>query len=112
MFIKNNRIRLTLIKIAIIMYRAISIFFLIKCILMENGVIQLAQRHSRYLFKIIIFIILIIIFLLKVVDPATNKVLGEVPDANLDDLNIAVNAASDAFKIWSAYTAEVTINYL
>ena len=40
-------------------------------------------------------------------DPATNKVLGSVPDCNTADLDLAVKAAHDAFGIWRNYTAEV-----
>lgn len=39
-------------------------------------------------------------------DPATNKLLGNVPECNVKDVNEAVESAKNAFKIWSSYTAE------
>ena len=48
----------------------------------------------------------------QVNDPATKKLLGSVPDCNINDLNVAVDAAAQAFQVWSGYTAEVKIvNY-
>lgn len=44
---------------------------------------------------------------IKVHDPATNNVLGSLPDCNTDDVNLAVEAANSAFQVWSNFTAEV-----
>ncbi len=44
---------------------------------------------------------------IKVFDPANHNLLGSVPDCGLNDVDSAVNAAYNAFKIWSGYTAEV-----
>jgi succinate-semialdehyde dehydrogenase/glutarate-semialdehyde dehydrogenase len=40
-----------------------------------------------------------------VLNPATGDVLAEAPVATLDDLNEALAAADDGFKVWSAKTA-------
>ena len=49
---------------------------------------------------------------LKVYNPADNKLLGSVPDCNVADVNVAVEAAHSAFKVWSGYTADVSkLNY-
>lgn len=37
----------------------------------------------------------------KVINPATGEVLAEVPYSSKDDLELAVNAAKDAFQTWS-----------
>lgn len=42
----------------------------------------------------------------QVFDPANNKLLGSVPDCGANDVNQAVDAAAEAFKVWSNYTAE------
>jgi succinate-semialdehyde dehydrogenase/glutarate-semialdehyde dehydrogenase len=44
---------------------------------------------------------------LEVIDPATGKLLGSVPDCTADDLNLAVQSAYSAFQICRALTAEV-----
>ena len=46
----------------------------------------------------------------EVHDPATNKLLGHVPDCTKDDLDLAVKAADDAFQTWRNFTAEVNPN--
>jgi len=38
---------------------------------------------------------------MDVVDPATNKVLAQVADATLAEVDAAIDSASDAFKTWS-----------
>ena len=43
----------------------------------------------------------------KVFNPADNKLLGDVPDCDIEDTQAAVEAAEGAFKIWSNHTAEV-----
>ena len=53
LYIILNRTQQTFYKTVVIMYRAISIYFRIKCTSMENGLILLVQRHSRYVIKII-----------------------------------------------------------
>lgn len=42
----------------------------------------------------------------EVYNPANNKLLGSVPDCHVADVNVAVEAAHSAFKVWSSYTAE------
>jgi acyl-CoA reductase-like NAD-dependent aldehyde dehydrogenase len=49
---------------------------------------------------------------LDVVNPATEKVIGHVPDANADDADDAVAAASDAFAAWSAESVSRRQGYL
>jgi acyl-CoA reductase-like NAD-dependent aldehyde dehydrogenase len=46
----------------------------------------------------------------EVHDPATNKLIGNVPDCSKDDLDLAVNAANEAFQTWRNFTAEVNFN--
>lgn len=48
---------------------------------------------------------------LKVTNPANGNMLGTVPDCNVDDLNAAVQAAENAFKVWSGYSAEVNCHF-
>ena len=55
----------------------------------------------------VFFVVQLTFVISQVTDPATNKLLGAVPDSNVDDLNVAVDAAAQAFKTWSAFTAEV-----
>ena len=43
---------------------------------------------------------------MKVYDPSNNKLLGVVPDCNEKDVELAVEAAKNGFKVWSSYTAE------
>ena len=43
----------------------------------------------------------------EVYDPASNKMLGSVPDCSTVDLDLAVKAANEAFNTWKNYTAEV-----
>ncbi len=40
------------------------------------------------------------------VKPSTGKVYGRIPDSDVDDVNLAVEAAKRAFPIWSAMTAK------
>lgn len=42
-----------------------------------------------------------------VVNPADGKVIGPVPDMDVDDTNAAIKAAHDAFKPWANTTAKV-----
>jgi acyl-CoA reductase-like NAD-dependent aldehyde dehydrogenase len=44
----------------------------------------------------------------KVYNPANKELLGSVPDCDIFDMNKAVEAAENAFKVWSSYTAEVS----
>ena len=46
--------------------------------------------------------------LLQVFDPATLKTLGQVPDCDVHDLERAIEAAQQAFQVWSSFTAEVS----
>lgn len=39
-------------------------------------------------------------------DPATNKLLGTLPDCSIEDLDVAIQAADSAFKTWKDCTAE------
>lgn len=48
------------------------------------------------------------LFIVQVVDPASNELLGEVADCDSSDVNKAVNAAHTAFDSWRNQTAEVT----
>lgn len=45
----------------------------------------------------------------KVFNPATDDLLGSVPDCNIEDVNRAVESAEKAFRVWSSYTADVTL---
>jgi hypothetical protein len=45
----------------------------------------------------------------EVFDPATGKVLGCLADCDEKDAELAINSASDGFKIWSNFTADVII---
>lgn len=40
-----------------------------------------------------------------VTNPATNKVLGSVPNMGANETNLAIDAAQAAFKLWKKYTA-------
>ena len=42
---------------------------------------------------------------LKVIDPSTEEICGEVPSGNDEDVNAAVAAAKEAFKTWSQSSA-------
>jgi acyl-CoA reductase-like NAD-dependent aldehyde dehydrogenase len=42
---------------------------------------------------------------LKVIDPSTEEVCGEVPSGNDDDVNAAIAAAKEAFKTWGQSSA-------
>jgi aldehyde dehydrogenase (NAD+) len=42
---------------------------------------------------------------IKVIDPSTEEVCGEVPSGNDDDINAAVAAAKEAFKTWGQSSA-------
>lgn len=48
----------------------------------------------------------------EVYNPANNQLLGSLPDANLEDLNLAVESANTAFKQWKSYTAATRSNIL
>lgn len=41
----------------------------------------------------------------EVVNPATEEVLGHLPMATLDDLNLALESAKRGFGVWSSYSA-------
>jgi succinate-semialdehyde dehydrogenase/glutarate-semialdehyde dehydrogenase len=43
----------------------------------------------------------------EVIDPATGKQLGLVPDCRGSEAELAIQAAHDAFQTWSSLTAEV-----
>lgn len=47
-----------------------------------------------------------------IINPATGKVLGTMPDGNHDDVVAAVDAAHEAFPAWRKLTAETRSNYL
>ena len=49
---------------------------------------------------------------LPVINPATSNVLCEVPLSNLDQVDLAVKAANDAFPSWSSRTVKDRIQYL
>ncbi|EGX97142.1 succinate-semialdehyde dehydrogenase [Cordyceps militaris CM01] len=40
----------------------------------------------------------------KVSNPATGEVIGTAPECDVEDLNAAISAASDAFQTWRAYS--------
>lgn len=42
---------------------------------------------------------------LKVIDPSTEEICGEVPSGNDDDVNAAIAAAKEAFKTWGQSSA-------
>ena len=42
-------------------------------------------------------------------NPATGKAIGEVYDLGAEDVNLAADAAFNAFKDWSKITAKVRI---
>ena len=42
---------------------------------------------------------------IKVIDPSTEEVCGEVPSGNDDDVNAAIAAAKEAFKTWGQSSA-------
>jgi acyl-CoA reductase-like NAD-dependent aldehyde dehydrogenase len=42
---------------------------------------------------------------LKVIDPSTEEICGEVPSGNDDDINAAIAAAKEAFKTWGQSSA-------
>lgn len=44
------------------------------------------------------------------IDPATSKELGTVPEMTLEDVKTAIDAAGTAFKTWSKTTAKVGID--
>lgn len=43
----------------------------------------------------------------NVLNPATGEVIGEVPDMDLQDVQVAIEAAHNAFPSWSSITAKV-----
>jgi acyl-CoA reductase-like NAD-dependent aldehyde dehydrogenase len=45
-----------------------------------------------------------------VIDPATGKIVGSVPDMDASDAAKAIQAAADAFEIWKHTTAKVLLN--
>ena len=46
------------------------------------------------------------------INPATNEVIGNVPDSNEDDLEIAIQAANNAFTDWSVLSQDERSEYL
>ena len=48
----------------------------------------------------------------EVVDPATQSVLGNVPDCGVEDVQIAIDAAAEAFKTWRETPARDRSNLL
>jgi len=48
----------------------------------------------------------------EVVDPATQSVLGNVPDCGIEDVQIAIDAAAEAFKTWRETPARDRSNLL
>ena len=49
---------------------------------------------------------------IEVMNPATEEIIGKVPIANLEDLDLAINSAKDAFISWSNSSIETRIDYL
>ncbi len=49
---------------------------------------------------------------IEVENPATREIIGKVPRGNAVDVDLAVKAASQAFKEWSDTTVEVRIGYM
>ena len=50
--------------------------------------------------------------LIDVINPANEEVIGQVTAGNTDDIDMAVNAASDAFKTFSKTSKEERIELL
>lgn len=46
-----------------------------------------------------------------VIDPASGKVVGSVPDMDAHDTAEAIQAATDAFQTWKNTTAKVLLNF-
>lgn len=46
-----------------------------------------------------------------VIDPASGKVVGSVPDMDARDTAKAIQAAADAFQTWKNTTAKVLLNF-
>lgn len=46
-----------------------------------------------------------------VIDPASGKVVGSVPDMDAYDTAKAIQAATDAFQTWKNTTAKVLLNF-
>jgi acyl-CoA reductase-like NAD-dependent aldehyde dehydrogenase len=46
-----------------------------------------------------------------VIDPASGKVVGSVPDMDAYDTAKAIQAATDAFQTWKTTTAKVLLNF-
>lgn len=44
--------------------------------------------------------------LIEVENPATKEIFAKVPEGNEEDVNRAVNAAKEGFKVWKEFTAE------
>ena len=49
---------------------------------------------------------------IEVMNPATEEIIGKVPIANSEDLDLAINSAKDAFISWSNSSIETRIDYL
>lgn len=47
-----------------------------------------------------------------VIDPASGKVVGSVPDMDASDTTAAIQAAADAFQTWKHTTAKVPLNLI
>lgn len=42
-------------------------------------------------------------------NPATTQVIASVPDMDVNDTEVAISAAKEAFKTWGVVTAKVSI---
>ncbi|KJV27333.1 succinate-semialdehyde dehydrogenase [Aquitalea magnusonii] len=49
---------------------------------------------------------------INVINPATNEVLGSVPDCDGSDTKLAIDAADKALKVWSKFTSHQRAEYL
>lgn len=49
---------------------------------------------------------------LKVYNPATGSVYGEAPDSDEEDMQLAIDAAQEAFPIWSSLSSDKRHEYL
>jgi acyl-CoA reductase-like NAD-dependent aldehyde dehydrogenase len=47
-----------------------------------------------------------------VLDPASGKVVGSVPDMDASDTTTAIQAAANAFQTWKNTTAKVLLNLI
>ena len=49
---------------------------------------------------------------IDVIDPATEEVIGQVPEGTAADVDAAVAAARDAFETWSTTPVDIRAKYL